>query len=52
MKTFEYRRVKNLDEREMNALGAEGWELISVYMGQNTWLYFKRERSDGDQRGQ
>ena len=42
---YEYKRVASslgrlLTEPELNALGAEGWELINVFG--TTW-YFKRE---------
>jgi hypothetical protein len=52
MKTFEYKRVKNLDDADLDVYGAAGWELLAVYLGQNSWYYFKRERGDEHQCGQ
>ena len=30
MKNWEYKIVEGLDEEELNALGAQGWELLMV----------------------
>ena len=48
--TWEYKRITRdldkeqiLDEEELNALGAEGWELVtSVTVGSITNFYFRR----------
>jgi Domain of unknown function (DUF4177) len=37
-------RAASLDEKELNALGREGWELVGVVsVGRTTHFYFKRE---------
>ena len=50
--TWEYKHLTrppdapDLDEGELNALGADGWELAGVVAGpQATHFYFKRERA-------
>ena len=66
MQKWEYLSRSNwLDERELNALGEQGWELVAVASGGRTSketgdiipgfdsyrvrLYFKRPKSDEDE---
>jgi hypothetical protein len=50
--TWEYKRIRRdldeqqiLDEEELNALGAEGWELVtSVRVGSTVSFYFRRPK--------
>ena len=45
MKKFEYKRINLLnsvdEERELNKLGAQGWELVAIVNTAN--FYLKRE---------
>jgi len=49
MQKWEYKIVKVATEAELNRLGEEGWELISVtlYVSYYTF-FFKRPKSSGN----
>jgi hypothetical protein len=38
---WEYKMVQDLDQSDMNQLGAEGWELVAVT---ETWRQWENER--------
>ena len=46
MKNWEYKIVDGLDEKEINALGARGWELLMVTVDTlfNYRFFFKRPK--------
>ncbi|HEY8446680.1 MAG TPA: hypothetical protein VIL01_06185 [Thermomicrobiales bacterium] len=49
--TWEYRMVGAVSEEELNALGAEGWELVAVSgYGVDPTLYLKRPVLDFRER--
>lgn len=33
------------EERMLNEMGKEGWELVSIKQFMNSWFYFKRPKS-------
>ncbi len=43
---WEYKEVISLSEQQVNALGAEGWEMVgfSVDSSSNKFMYFKRAK--------
>ena len=43
---WEYKEARGIDELQLNALGAEGWEMIgfTVVEGQIKDMYFKRAK--------
>lgn len=44
MKKFEYREEFSLSVADLNALGADGWEAVTVERGEEYWHgLFKRE---------
>ena len=47
MKKFEYKIIHSLNQYELNIMGDDGWELISIQYVNETgkyWFYFKREK--------
>ena len=46
MKNWEYKIVEDLEEEELNALGAQGWELLMVTVDPlfKYKFFFKRPR--------
>ena len=46
MKNWEYKIVEGLDEAELNALGTQGWELLTLTVDSlfNYKFFFKRPR--------
>lgn len=47
MKKFEYKIIHSLSQYELNIMGDDGWELISIQHVNETekyWFYFKREK--------
>jgi hypothetical protein len=44
---WEYRGGQNLTEEQLNALGAEGWEMVSFSMDETraVYFYFKRAKN-------
>ncbi|MEK7503636.1 MAG: DUF4177 domain-containing protein [Patescibacteria group bacterium] len=50
-KKWEYKNVKlstifQVIEKQLNALGGEGWELVAVtVLANREWAYLKREKS-------
>lgn len=43
---WEYRATVNASERDLNNLGAEGWEMVgfNIDQSQNRYVYFKRAK--------
>jgi hypothetical protein len=41
---WEYRVVTSADKPDLNALGAEGWELVDVEASLGATYYFKRPK--------
>lgn len=48
MTRYEYRMLSGLDLEDLNKLGNEGWELVTIqrdYKTERHWYYFKRPKS-------